>query len=191
MTHPIHIAGICGSLRANSVNRMVLRLAGECMPANTTFCEIDIREVPMFDADLMASGTPHAVSELCEYIRKSDGVLIATPEYNHSIPGVLKNALDWVSRDDAPPFADKPVAIVTASPGPLGGARVQSDLRKVLLCMNAQVLGKPEVFVGGTAGKFGLDGHCSDETTRKFVSNQMMAFMRWIDAVKRMGLGTQ
>lgn len=191
MTHPIHIAGICGSLRADSVNRMALRLAGECMPANTTFRELGIREVPMFDGDLMARAMPSAVSELCEHIRKSDGVLIVTPEYNHSIPGVLKNALDWVSRGDDPPFAYKPVAIVTASPGPLGGARMQYDLRKVLLCMNAQVLGKPEVFVGGAAGKFGPDGRCTDETTRQFVTVQMAAFMRWIDAVKRMGLGAQ
>ena len=191
MTHRRNIAGICGSLRAGSLNRMALRLAGECMPAGAALSELNLREVPMFDGDLMAHGTPPAVSELCEHIRRSDGVLIATPEYNHSIPGVLKNALDWVSRGDDPPFAQKPVAIVTVSPGPLGGARVQYDLRKVLLCMNAQVLGKPEVFIGGAAGKFGPDGHCTDETTRQFVADQMVAFMRWIDAVKRMGLGSQ
>ncbi len=113
-------------------------------------------------------------------------MLIVTPEYNFSIPGVLKNALDWISRGADQPFAFKPVAILTASPGPLGGARVQYDLRKVMLFMNAQVLAKPEVFIGGAAGKFDADGRRTDETTRKFVGDQMLALQQWIAAVGRM-----
>ncbi|MBE0586536.1 MAG: NAD(P)H-dependent oxidoreductase, partial [Hydrogenophaga sp.] len=106
-------------------------------------------------------------------------------------PGMLKNAPDWVSRGDDQPFAYKPVAIITVSPGPLGGARVQYDLRKVLLFMNAQVLSKPEVFIGGAIAKFDAGGGCTDEPTRQFVTAQMAAFRHWIEAVNRMGLGTR
>lgn len=186
-----NIAGICGSLREASLNRMALRLASESVPSGTRFSELGIGDVPMFDGDLMDRGIPPSVVELRAAIRMCDGVVIATPEYNFSIPGVLKNALDWVSRGDDQPFSYKPVAIITASPGPLGGARVQYDLRKVLLYMNAQLLAKPEVFIGGAAGKFDANGECVDETTRGFVKGQMTAFVRWIEAVKRMGLGAE
>jgi chromate reductase len=117
-------------------------------------------------------------------------VLIATPEYNFSVPGVFKNVLDWISRVDNQPFAFKPVAILTASTGPLGGARVQYDLRKVLLFLNAMVLAKPEVFIGLAATKFDAEGRCTDETTRKFVGDQMLALERWVAGVQRLRAGT-
>jgi chromate reductase len=182
----LDIVGLCGSLRAGSLNRMALRLAGEAMPTGMRLDPVEIRDVPLFDGDVLAQGFPAPVTALRERIRRADGVLIVTPEYNFSIPGVLKNALDWVSRGDDQPFAYKPVAIMSASPGPLGGARVQYDLRKVLLFMTAQVLAKPEVFIGGAASKFGPDGQCTDDVTRKFAIDQMTAFKRWIGAVKRM-----
>jgi chromate reductase, NAD(P)H dehydrogenase (quinone) len=135
----------------------------------------------------LAQGWPAPVAALRERIRRADGLVIATPEYNFSIPGGLKNVLDWVSRGDDQPFAGKPVAILTASPGPLGGARVQYDLRKVMLFLNAMPLVKPEVFIGGAMAKFdAASGRCTDEVTRKFVGDQMLAFARWIEAVKRM-----
>jgi chromate reductase len=180
----LDVVGLCGSLRKGSINRMAMHLAGQLMPEGMTLEPLDLREVPMFDGDLLAQGFPPAVAALRERLRRADGVLIATPEYNFSIPGFLKNAIDWVSRGDDQPFAHKPVAILSASPGPLGGARVQYDLRKVMLFMNAQVMVKPEVFIGGAAGKFGPDGECTDETTRKFVGAQMAAFARWIPAAK-------
>ena len=126
---------------------------------------------------------------LRERVRRADGVLIATPEYNFSIPGGLKNLIDWLSRGDDQPFALKPVAILSASAGPVGGARVQYDLRKVMLFMNAQVLAKPEVFIGMAGTKFDAEGRCTDDTTRKFVTDQMAAFQRWIAAVGRMRAG--
>jgi chromate reductase, NAD(P)H dehydrogenase (quinone) len=114
-------------------------------------------------------------------------VLIVTPEYNFSVPGGLKNTIDWLSRGDDQPWAMKPVAIASASGGPLGGARMQYDLRKVLLYLNAQVLAKPEVFIGLAPTKFDVaSGRCTDETTRRFVTDQMAAFERWIGAVSRM-----
>jgi len=180
------IVGLCGSLRAASINRQVLTLAGELMPAGMNLEVAEWRDVPVFDADEMARGLPPPVAALRERIRRADGVLIATPEYNFSIPGGLKNVIDWVSRGDDQPLAHKPVAIVTASPGPVGGARVQYDLRKVMLFLNAMVLVKPEVFIGGAAAKFDPSGRCTDETTRKFVGDQMRAFEQWIAGVRRM-----
>jgi chromate reductase len=182
----LDIAGLCGSLRAASFNRMAMRLAGDLMPETMKLEQVEWRSLPVFDADVLAAGMPATVAALRERLRRADGVLFVTPEYNFSIPGGLKNAIDWISRGEDQPFAGKPVAIMSASPGPLGGARVQYDLRRAMLFMNAHVLGRPEVFIGGVAGKFDAQGHCTDETTRKFVGDQMRAFERWIGAVKRM-----
>jgi chromate reductase len=182
----LDIVGLCGSLRSGSINRMALKLLGQSMPDGMSLDIAEIRDVPFFDGDVLAHGFPAPVAALRERIRKADGVVIATPEYNFSIPGVLKNALDWISRGDDQPFAYKPVAIVSASPGPLGGARVQYDLRRVMLFVNAQVLAKPEVFIGGAGGKFDSDGRCTDETTRKFATDQMLSFQGWIAGVRRM-----
>ena len=182
----LNIVGLCGSLRAASYNRMLLQLAESLMPASMKLQVAQWRDVPVFDADLLAKGMPAPVAGLREQVRRADGLLIVTPEYNFSIPGGLKNLIDWLSRGEDQPFAGKPVAILSASPGPLGGARVQYDLRKVMLFVNAMTLVKPEVFVGNVAGKFNAEGACTDETTRKFVTAQMAAFETWIGAVKRM-----
>ncbi len=186
MTPSLDIVGLCGSLRKASLNAAALRLAGELMPTSMKLDSVDWRDVPIFDGDALAHGLPAPVAALRERIRRADGVLIATPEYNFSVPGGLKNMLDWVSRGDDQPWAMKPVAILSASPGPLGGARVQYDLRKVMLFLNAAVLVKPEVFIGGASAKFDAEGRCTDETTRKFVGAQMAAFEKWIAGVGRM-----
>jgi chromate reductase, NAD(P)H dehydrogenase (quinone) len=181
------IVGLCGSLRSASINRWALQLAGEVMATPMKMDILDWREVPIFDGDLLAKGWPEPVARLSERIRRADGVVIATPEYNFTVPGGLKNLLDWISRTDDQPFAGKPLAILSASPGPLGGARVQYDLRKIMLFLNAMPLIKPEVFIGGAIAKFdAASGLCTDEVTRKFVNDQMQAFGRWIAAVKRM-----
>jgi chromate reductase, NAD(P)H dehydrogenase (quinone) len=183
----LNIIGLSGSLRAASLNRQALKLAGEVMPEGMLLDVAEWRDVPIFDADVMGKGLPSSVASLRERIRHADGVLIATPEYNFSIPGGLKNLLDWLSRGDDQPFNGKPVAILSVSIGPLGGARVQYDLRKVMLFLNAMPLVKPEVFIGGAVAKFDASsGRCTDETTRKFVTDQMGAFARWIAAVRRM-----
>ena len=184
------IVGMCGSLRKASLNHAALRLARELMPPGMALDIVDWREVPVFDADQLAQGLPPSVALLRERMRRADGVLIATPEYNFSIPGGLKNLLDWLSRGDDQPWAHKPVAIFSASPGPLGGARVQYDLRKVMLFLNAAVLVKPEVFIGSAAAKFDAGGRCTDDTTRKFVAAQMVAFEQWIAGMARMRAGS-
>ncbi|SFQ61874.1 NAD(P)H-dependent FMN reductase [Variovorax sp. OK605] len=182
----LDIVGLCGSLRTGSLNRAALNLAGASMPPSMAMEVAEWREIPVFDADVFAEGYPAAVQALRDRIRRADGLVIATPEYNFSIPGAFKNMIDWLSRGEDQPFAHKPVAILSASPGPLGGARVQYDLRRVMLFVNAMVLVKPEVFIAGAAAKFDAQGQCTDETTRKFVGDQMKAFEKWTGAVKRM-----
>jgi len=181
----LDIVGLCGSLRTASYNRMLMQLAGQLMLPSMKLDVAEWRDVPVFDADVMAQGMPATVSALRERIRRADGVLIVTPEYNYSIPGGLKNLIDWISRGEDQPFAAKPVAILSATGGPLGGARVQYDLRKVLLFMNTMTLVKPEVFVGSVQTKFDAGGICTDEPTRRFVAAQMTAFEAWIAGAKR------
>jgi chromate reductase, NAD(P)H dehydrogenase (quinone) len=183
---PLHIVGLCGSLRRSSYNRMALELAGASLPAGASFEVLDWRSIPAFDADRMSEGFPQAVTALAERIRAADGVVIATPEYNFTLPGMFKNALDWLSRLEQQPFAGKPLALLSAATGPLGGARVQYDLRRVMMFLNAMPLVKPEVFIGQAQTKFDADGACTDEATRKFVGDQMRALQDWILAVRRM-----
>jgi chromate reductase len=182
----LDILGFCGSLRKASYNRHALRLAGELMPATMKLDIAEWRDIPVFDGDVLAAGLPPPVAALRERVRRADAVLIATPEYNFSIPGGLKNVLDWLSRGEDQPWAGKPVALFTASPGPVGGARVQYDLRKVLLFLNTHVLAKPEVFISMAGTKFDAEGKCTDEPTKKFLTDQMASFERWIAAVTRM-----
>lgn len=182
----LDILGLCGSLRRASLNRAALRTAGELMPPSMTLEIADWRDVPVFDGDTFAQGLPASVAALRERMRRADAVLVACPEYNFSIPGGLKNLIDWLSRGEDQPWAMKPVAILSATTGPLGGARLQYDLRKVLQSLNAQLLGKPEVFIGMAGTKFDAEGRCTDEATRTFLTSQMAAFEKWIAAVARM-----
>ena len=179
------ILGICGSQRSQSFNRMVLNLAGDCMSAPMKLSTLDWDAVPPFNADVLAKGFPESVAAVRERIRRADGVVIVTPEYNFSVPGMLKNLIDWISRGEDQPFNNKPIAILSATGGPLGGARVQYDLRKVLMFMNTQVLVKPEIFVGNVNQKFDANGQCTDELTRQFITAQMTAFKAWIERQQR------
>ena len=176
----LDIVGLCGSLRTGSLNGMALRLAGECMPPYMVLEVVEWSLVPPFNADVLELGIPVPVQRIRDRIARADGVVIATPEYNFSLPGMFKNLIDWVSRGVDQPLAHKPVAILSAATGPLGGARVQYDLRRVLLFVNAMVLVKPEVFIGNARSKFASDGQCIDEATRQFVTGQMASFGRWI-----------
>jgi len=178
-----NVLGMCGSLRAKSFNRSALLAAGELMPAGMTLSIADYADVPLYNQDLQNQGIPESVSRLVQAVAASDAVLIASPEYNFSVSGVLKNAIDWLSRVPAPPFKDKPVAILSATMGPLGGARSQYDLRKILGSQDALVLVKPEIFIGVAQTKFDADGKLTDETTRKLLTDQLVAFQRWIGRV--------
>lgn len=180
------VIAIAGSVRTASYNRMALALAKEVAPADMQVEIVELKDIPIFDGDELAKGYPASVAALREKVRAADGVLVGCPEYNFSIPGVVKNALDWVSRGNDQPFALKPVAILSATQGPLGGGRSQYDLRKVMLFMNALVLQKPEVFIGLAQNKFDAGGKCTDEPTRKIVTDFMGSFKDWIGRVRKM-----
>jgi len=177
---PITILGLCGSLRARSYNRMALQAAGELLPAGAKLETFDrLRDIPPYDGDEQQKGYPPAAQLLREQIAAADALLIVTPEYNYSIPGVLKNAIDWASRQPAPPFDGKPVAIMGASPGQFGTARAQYHLRQVLMCLNGLVLNKPEVMINQAAKKFDVDGKLTDEASRTFVADLLAALVAW------------
>jgi chromate reductase len=169
------ILGISGSLRKGSYNSMALRAAQKLAPAGTTIDIADISTIPLYNDDVRTAGEPEAVTALKAQVRAADAVLIATPEYNFSIPGVLKNTLDWLSRPPEPPVDGKVVAIMGASPGPVGTARVQYDLRKVLVFMNAFTVNKPEVFISFAQNKFNAQGELTDEATAKFITDLLVA----------------
>jgi len=180
----MNILGISGSLRKGSYNSMALRAAQKLAPAGTSIEIVDIRAIPMYDDDVRAAGEPSAVTALKAQVRAADAVLLVTPEYNFSIPGVLKNTLDWLSRPPELPFDGKPVAIMGASLGPLGTARVQYHLRQVLVYMNTFTVNKPEVFIGQAAGKFNAAGELTDETTAKFITDLLVSLQSLAAKVK-------
>lgn len=181
MSTELRVLGLCGSLRAGSFNRMALLAAGELMPEGMTLEPGSFAGIPIYSADdQTSSGFPEPVLALGRDIARCDGVLIASPEYNFSIPGGLKNAIDWVSRLPDQPFKNKPVAILGASTGPMGTGRMQYDMRRVMHFVEAQVLLKPEIFIGQAAGKFDAAGQLTDATTRKLLGDQMIAFSKWI-----------
>lgn len=171
------VLGISGSLRKGSYNSMALRAAQKLAPAGMSLDIADIADIPLYNDDVRAAGEPAPVAALKAQVRAADAVLLVTPEYNFSIPGVLKNTLDWLSRPPEPPFDGKPVAIMGASPGPVGTARVQYHLRQVLVFMNTFTVNKPEVFISHAATKFDAQGELTDEATAKFIG-ELLASLR-------------
>jgi len=182
----LNIVSICGSLRKGSYNAMVQRLLPSHAPEGMAIKPApSFAEFPLYNFDIQNStGFPQPVTALADAIRAADGVIFCTPEYNFSIPGGLKNAIDWVSRLQNQPFAGKPVALQSASPGAVGGARVQYDLRKAMMFLDAFTLNKPEIFIGNCASKFEeKTGEFKDETTRGFIKQQLTAFAGFIARV--------
>ena len=169
------VLGISGSLRQGSFNTMALRAAQKLAPAGMEITIADISRIPLYNDDVRVAGEPAEVSALKAQIRAADAVLLVTPEYNFSIPGVLKNTLDWMSRPPEPPFDGKVVAIMGASPGPVGTARVQYDLRKVLVFLDAFCVNKPEVFISNCASKFDAQGNLTDEAGAKFIGDLLVS----------------
>jgi chromate reductase len=172
------VLGISGSLRKGSYNSMALRAAQKLAPEGVSVEIADISRIPMYNDDVRAAGEPAEVAALKAQIRAADAVLLVTPEYNFSIPGVLKNTLDWMSRPPEPPFDGKPVAIMGASPGPVGTARVQYDLRKVLVFLNTFTVNKPEVFISNAATKFNAEGELVDDATAKFIGDLLVSLQK-------------
>lgn len=179
----LNILTVCGSLRKGSYNAMLQRALPGLAPEGMTLkAAPSYAELPLYNADIQSStGFPAGVNVLADAIRAADGVIFCTPEYNFGIPGGLKNAIDWVSRLPNQPFAGKPVALQSASPGPLGGGRVQYDMRRAMVFLDAFTLNKPEIFVGGCASKIDeKTGEIKDEATRGFIKQQLAAFANFI-----------
>ncbi|TMJ30196.1 MAG: NAD(P)H-dependent oxidoreductase [Alphaproteobacteria bacterium] len=186
----VNVLTICGSLRKGSFNGMVQRALPSLAPEGMALKPApSFAEMPLYNADIQNStGFPAPVNTLADAIRAADGVIFCTPEYNFGIPGGLKNAIDWVSRLPNQPFAGKPVALQSASPGPLGGGRVQYDMRRAMVFLDAFTLNKPEIFIGSCAGKFDeKTGELKDEPTRGFIKQQLAAFASYIAHVGRKG----
>jgi chromate reductase len=182
----LNVLCICGSLRKGSYNAMVARALPGLAPAGMTITPApSFAEVPIYNADVQnASGFPATVTALADAIRAADGVVFVTPEYNFSVPGGLKNAIDWVSRMPNQPFAAKPIALQSASPGPVGGARVQYDMRKIMVFLDALTLNKPEIFVSNVKSRVNEEtGELTDDATRDFIRQQLAAFAKFIALV--------
>lgn len=187
MADTLNVVGLCGSLRKASYNAALQRALPELAPPDMTITPApSYREFPVLDVDIIAaSGVPAPVVALSDAIRRADGVIITTPEYNYSMPGILKNAIDWLSRIDPQPFAGKPVLLQSAASGVLGGVRAQYHLRQTLVFLDAFVMNKPEVFVGQSAQRF-EEGtlKLKDQATRELVTKQLWAFAGFVRHVK-------
>jgi len=175
----IKVLGLAGSLRRMSYNRGLLRAAQTLAPEGMVIDVFEVGEIPLYNEDVHQAGLPAPVDELRSRIRHADALLVATPEYNYSIPGVLKNAIDWASRPPQQPFADKPVAIVGASAGLFGTTRAQHHLRQCFVFLDAHVLARPEVMIPSAKEKFDLQGDLVDEASRRFLAEQLVALAAW------------
>ena len=179
MADKITILGIAGSLRKESYNRAALRAAQQLAPEGTSVEIFEINDIPGFSQD-DEQNPPAKVTELKAKIRAADAILFVTPEYNYSIPGVLKNAIDWASR----PYGDsawdgKPVAVMGASIGVLGTARAQYHLRQMFVFLNMHAVNQPEVMIGNAAKRFDEQGNLTDETTKKLIGQLLQNLAVW------------
>lgn len=171
----LKVLGISGSLRKDSLNTAALRAAIELAPADLQIEIADISDLPLYDEDVREQGFPLSVQRLRDQVHNADALLFATPEYNYSIPGVLKNAIDWVSRPPEQPFAGKPAAIMGASPGAIGTARAQYHLRQIGVFLDLHFLNKPEVMIGNAGARFDTAGNLTDAATREHVQKLLVA----------------
>src|SRR5579862_3916795 len=162
----VRILGVAGSLRRGTFNAAALRAAQDLAPTGMTIEIFDLAPIPMYNDDVRLEGYPPPVADFRARIKAADGLLLATPEYNYSTSGVLKNAIDWASRPPEQPFEGKPIAIMGASPGALGTARAQGHLRHMFIFLDGLLMNRPEVMVNGAAGKFDAEGKLTDQATR-------------------------
>jgi chromate reductase, NAD(P)H dehydrogenase (quinone) len=175
----IKVLGICGSLRKGSFNRMALRVAQELTPAGMTIDVADISAFPLYSEDVRQQGFPPPVQTFRDQIAAADAVLFVTPEYNYSVSGVLKNAIDWASRPPNQPFDGKPVAIMGASGGVLGTARAQYHLRQTCVFLNMFPVNKPEVMIPQAQNRFDAEGRLTDETAKGLIKQLMESLQAW------------
>jgi chromate reductase len=184
LERPVKILGFVGSLRKGSYNKALMRAALELTPEDAALEVFDLEGIPPFNQDL-ENQPPQMVKEFKAKIKQADALLIATPEYNYSVPGVLKNAIDWASR----PYGDnvfegKPVAVMSASVGRLGGARAQYHLRQSFVFLNMHPLNRPEVMMPSAKENVDANGNVTDEQTRQLIRQLLEALVQWTNKLK-------
>ena len=179
MSRQVRILGIAGSLRRDSYNRATLRAATQLVPEGATIETFELDGIPGFNQD-EEQNPPAKVVELKQRVREVDAILFVTPEYNYSIPGVLKNAIDWASR----PYGDsawngKPAAIMGASIGAIGTARAQYHLRQMMVFLNMFPINQPEVMIGNASERFDAQGNLTDDATKEFIRQLLKSLVDW------------
>jgi chromate reductase len=175
-----HIVGFAGSLRRASYNRGLVRAAADVAPSGIVLRVFDLADIPLYNQDIEEAGEPDSVVGFKEAIQRADALLVATPEYNHGISGVLKNAIDWASRPRATsPLKDKPIAVMGASPGRGSTARAQAQLREAFVFTGACVMPQPELLVSAAAAHFDDDGNVTDPQLRDKLAELVAALRAW------------
>jgi chromate reductase, NAD(P)H dehydrogenase (quinone) len=184
MTEKIKVLAFAGSLRKGSYNKALIRAAVELTPENVTIGVFDLEGIPLFNQDFEAN-PPQRVKEFKDKIRESDALLIATPEYNYSVSGVLKNALDCASRPRVDtPLEGKPVALMSASVGRFGGARAQYHLRQSFIFLNMHPVNRPEVMLSDAIHNVDANGNVTNEQTRQLIRQLLEALAAWTIKLK-------
>src|SRR4026208_1003883 len=178
MSDHIQLVGLSGSLRKGSYNTMLLKAASQLLPADVSMDIISIADIPLYNADLdlpVAENRPKPVEHFRKMLTDADGILISSPEYNYSIPGGLKNAIDWASRGEDSPLLRKPIAVIGATTGMWGTARMQLAFHNIFLFLDMKPVYKPEVLVAQAEKKFDKDGNLIDEIAKKLVRQKLEA----------------
>lgn len=175
---PVRVLGIAGSLRAGSYNRGTLRYAQSVAPEGLSIDIFDLKPVPLYDADLDAN-PPAGVKALWQAVADHHAILFVTPEYNFSMAAPMKNAIDWISRDPAKPFLGKPCAMMGASRGLLGTARAQFHLRQSLVILDMHPVNVPQVYIGSAPDKFDKDSNLTDQASKDFIAQLLVALRDW------------
>jgi chromate reductase, NAD(P)H dehydrogenase (quinone) len=182
----LRVVGIAGSLRRASYNRALLCAAQQLAPPSLRIDIEELDDIPLFNADLDAVSPPEGVTRLRQAVQTADGLLLVTPEYNHGVPGVMKNAIDWLSQPLRQSVLDgKPTALMGASTGLAGTARGQAQLRQAFVLTNTPAMLRPEVLVGRAQDRFDATGRLTDEGTRVFVGSFLEQFAIWIRQQRR------
>jgi len=190
MSDFIQLVGMSGSLRKGSYNTMLLKAATQLLPANVSMDIVSIEDIPLYNADLdqpAAKQRPEIVEHFRKMLTDADGILICSPEYNYSIPGGLKNAIDWASRGEDSPLLRKPVAVIGATPGLWGTVRMQMAFHNVFLFLDMKPVYKPEVLIAQAEKKFDKDGNLIDEMAKKLLKQKLEALKKMIHLQTQVG----
>lgn len=190
MSDYIQLVGMSGSLRKGSYNTMLLKAAAQLLPTDVSMEIISIEDIPLYNADLdlpAAKQRPQAVEHFRKMLSDADGILISSPEYNYSIPGGLKNAIDWASRGEDSPLLRKPVAVIGATTGLWGTTRMQLAFHNVFLYLDMKPVYKPEVLVAQAEKKFDKNGNLIDEMAKKLLKQKLEALKEMIHLQSQVG----